>query len=55
MNTMERYSAAIKRIGGTAGLLRLPEEVKKILQTYVDLETKVKMLEMVADALENGK
>lgn len=47
----QRYIEAINKIGGTFGLLALPEEVKKILTGYYDLETKTKMLEMVADAM----
>ena len=50
-NMEQRYAEAIKRIGGTFGLLALPEEVKKVLMGYYDLETKTKMLEMVADAM----
>lgn len=52
MPTLEqRYAAALARIGGTAALLALPAEVKRALSARVDLETKVRMLELVADAL----
>ena len=52
MKTLEqRHSEAIKRIGGALALLNLPEEIKVILMGNYDLETKVKMLEMVADAM----
>lgn len=50
-NTEQRYAEAIKRIGGAAALLSLPEEIKSILMGYYDLETKTKMLEKIADAL----
>lgn len=51
MKTLEqRYGEAIDRIGGTFALLALPELVKQALSATVDLETKVKMLEMVASA-----
>lgn len=49
---MERHSEAIKRIGGALALLSLPEEIKVILMGNYDLETKVKMLEKIADAME---
>ena len=51
MTTIERYKAAIDRIGGAAGLLSLPDEVKRILKGTTDLETKTQMLECIA---ENG-
>ena len=51
MKTLEqRYADAIKAIGGTFGLLALPDQVKQALSTPVDLATKVKMLEAVAAA-----
>jgi hypothetical protein len=49
-NMEQRYSEAINKIGGTFGLLALPEEVKKVLMGNYELETKTKMLEMVAEA-----
>ena len=49
MTTEERYQAAIKKIGGAAGLLNLPEDVKNILKETMDLETKTEMLEMIAE------
>lgn len=53
MKTLEqRHSEAIKKIGGALALLNLPEEVKTILMGNYDLETKVKMLEKVADAIK---
>lgn len=48
MTLEERYSAAIKKIGGAAGILSLPEEVKNILKSTTDLETKTEMLELIA-------
>lgn len=51
MKTMEqRYSEAIKKIGGTFALLNLPEEIKEVLMGNYDLATKTKMLEMIAEA-----
>lgn len=49
MNLEQRYSNAIKKIGGALALLALPDDVKKVLSGNYDLETKVKMLEAVAD------
>lgn len=55
MKTLEqRYADAIKAIGGTFGLLALPDQVKQALSTPVDLATKVKMLEAVAAAKINN-
>ena len=52
MNTLEkRYADAIKAIGGTFGLLALPDQVKEALNARVSLETKVKMLELIAKQL----
>lgn len=48
MTLEQRWSRAIRKIGGAAGLLSLPEQVKKVLQGTNDLETKVKMLELIA-------
>jgi hypothetical protein len=48
---MQRHSEAIRRIGGALALLNLPEEIKTILMGNYDLETKVKMLEKIADAM----
>lgn len=45
----KRYDEAIKRIGGPLAILNLPEEVKKVLRETTDPETKVKMLELIAD------
>ena len=50
-NLDTRYAEAIKRIGGTFALLNLPEDVKNVLMGNYDLETKTKMLEMVAEAM----
>ena len=47
-----RWSRAINRIGGAAGLLSLPEAVQDILKMTDDLITKTKMLEMIADTLQ---
>ena len=47
-----RWSRAINRIGGAAGLLSLPEAVQDVLKMTDDLITKTKMLEMIADTLK---
>lgn len=52
MKTLEqRYHEAIKRIGGAVGLLALPRSVQEILKACNDLESKVKMFELIADEL----
>ena len=52
MKTLEqRYHEAINRIGGAAGLLALPHPVQEILKACNDLESKVKMFELIADQL----
>ena len=45
---MKMYKAVLKRLGHAA-LLGLPDEVKDVLKSTADLETKVKMLEMIAE------
>lgn len=47
-NLEARYSEAINNVGGAFAFLKLPEEVKKILKSVTDLETKVKILEEIA-------
>lgn len=44
----ERYSKAIKKIGGPSEMLNLPNQVKEILKNTKDLKTKVEMLELIA-------
>ena len=48
MTLEQRYSKAIEQIGGAAGLLSLPKQVQDVLKSTNDLETKVKMLELIA-------
>lgn len=48
---MKRMNAALKRIGGPLAVLDLPEEVRNIITNCPDYETRVKMLEMVADQM----
>lgn len=43
----KRYREAVKKIGALR-LLLLPEQVKKVLKETTDLETKTKMLELIA-------
>lgn len=47
----KRYSAAIKAIGGTPGLLALPDNIKNLLKDVTNLETKVRMLEEIAKSI----
>ena len=51
MNQEQRYAAAIKKIGGPAALLNLPEEVKKILRETTNPEIKTQMLELIAERI----
>ena len=48
---IKRMNAAMARIGGPLAVLNLPDEVKKIITNCEDYETRVKMLELVADQL----
>lgn len=52
MTTTERYQKALKKIGGAAGLLSLPDQVHEVLKSTTDLETKTTMLELIAEALD---
>lgn len=52
MTLEQRYTNAIKKIGGTLAILTLPEQVREVLKTNASLEIKVKMLELVADAIK---
>lgn len=48
MTTLEkRYQIAIDKIGHER-LLNLPKQIKEVLQSTRDLETKVKLLEEIA-------
>lgn len=47
----ERMYKAIERIGGTFALLDLPDEIGEIIKNCKDYETRVKMLELVADQM----
>ena len=51
MTTERRYQEAIKKIGGAASLLCLPEEVKDVLKKTMDLETKTQLLEAIAERM----
>lgn len=48
MTLEQRYSNAIRQIGGAAAILSLPKQVQDVLKSTNDLETKVKMLELIA-------
>lgn len=47
-----RMSQAIERIGGPLSVLALPDTVREPIVNCKDYETRVKMLELVADRLE---
>lgn len=47
----ERMKKAIDRVGGTLAILDLPEQVKEIVVNCPDYETRIKMLEMIAEQL----
>lgn len=42
------YSELIKKIGGAAMLLSLPDEIKDVLKFTTDLDTKIFVLEIIA-------
>ena len=44
----KRYQDAIRKCGGAAGLLALPDGVKAVLKAVTDLEIKTALLEMIA-------
>lgn len=46
-----RYLKAMKRIGGAAVLITLPNQIKEVLKNETRMEVKVKMLEAIADQL----
>ncbi len=48
---LKRWQKAIERIGGGQALLDLPDQVKEILKNTTDLETKTKLLEAIANAV----
>lgn len=48
LNLEKRYQDAIKKIGGASALLGLPDEIKTILKSTTNLETKVNILEEIA-------
>lgn len=50
-DTMSRYQIAIRRLGGAPGLLSLPESIKEVLKETTDLETKVLLLELIAEEI----
>lgn len=51
----KRMRDAMKRIGGPLAVLALPDEVREVIVNCPDYETRVKMLELVADQLGNEK
>lgn len=55
MDKTARYVRALKRIGGAAVLMNLPEPIKTALKETTDLTAKAKMLEVIAEELEGVK
>lgn len=51
-NLIARMNAAMDRIGGPLAVLGLPDEVKEIVINCNDYETRVKMLELVAEQID---
>lgn len=50
MNNLEkRYQNAINELGGALAILSLPDEVKNIIKSVSDLETKVTILEKIVE------
>lgn len=43
-----RYVRAIKEIGGVSVLMELPKQIKDILKSTKEFQTKVKILEEIA-------
>lgn len=52
MTTEKRYQEALKKIGGAKNLLSLPEQIREVLMSTTDMETKTTMLELIAEALD---
>ena len=48
---IKRMNKAMARIGGPLAVLELPEQLREIITNCEDYETRVKMLELVADQL----
>lgn len=51
----QRMSKALDRIGGALAVLELPEEVKQIVTGCEDYESRVQMLELIADTMRGGE
>ena len=54
-NLEARMNRAIKRIGGPLVILTLPDHIRKVIVECPDYETRVKMLELIADDLHGKK
>ena len=52
---MQRMSKALDRIGGALAVLELPEEVKQIVTGCEDYESRVQMLQLIADTMRGGR
>jgi hypothetical protein len=48
-------SKALERIGGALAVLELPEEAKQIVAWCEDYESRVQMLELIADTMRGGE
>ena len=51
----QRMRKAIDRIGGAIAVLELPEDVKQIVTRCEDYESRVQMLELIADTMRGGE
>lgn len=49
---IERMNKAIKKIGGPLAILDLPKDVREIVTNCPDYETRVKMLELIAENIK---
>lgn len=48
----QRWSLAIKKVGGSLALLNLPKQIKDVLGNTTDLKVKVEVLERYIEAKE---
>ena len=48
---MVRMRKVMQRLGGPIAVLELPEQIREVIKNCNDYETRVKMLELVADQL----
>ena len=46
-----RMNAVMKRLGGPLAILELPQQIRETVAECQDYETRIKMLELIADQL----